>query len=928
MGRAWPTRVYLLLLVAAVMLPLAALHGYVVYTHIASDASKARETVLRFAKLAASDTRHFLFDTEMTLKCVAERDEFQSLTPAGCHPLLKSFADANSDFTAARLVSSDGRVICAADGSPLSAGAARSWPGALPAELFRQKGLSISDLFINPANEHWSIALLYPVPNRADGEAAAVAMPVDLLDHNSVHYRTGLAGGTLPPGSTVTIVTEKGQILARWPDADVWVGRDAKTVPIVRHVLSNPQGYTESVGLDGTRKVYGFTSIAQSTWHLYIGVPSAYVAEPAQRFLLTNVFLIASAVLLIALMTMFFNRRLLRPMQRLADASRDAAGGDLSARVAVEGPAEIQSVTRQFNALLEARAAAEETLYRQKEQAEITLHSIGDAVLTTDAQFNVTYLNPVAEQLTGVPSVEAIGHNLFQVANLVNAVTRETVNKSIEATLEDGYVVSVAENTVLISRTGKEHHVADSAAPLRDQAGNLIGMVIVLRDVTKTRELEQTLSWQAWHDHLTGLINRFEFERRVEQALASARAESRHHVLLYLDLDQFKIVNDTCGHAAGDELLRRLVDVLQPQIRTDDPVARLGGDEFGLLLTDCPIDQALRIADQLRENVQDFRFAWRGRSFTIGVSIGALPITEASGTVAQVMHAADVACYAAKEKGRNRVHLLTPGDHEVSERLGEMQWIDRISTAFEEERFRLYAQPIVPVSDETGDAWSYEILIRMLDENGQVLTPGSFLPAAERYNLMPTIDRWVIRTLFCRLGEHTENELPGMFCINVSGHSLADDRFLDFIIEQFQQHQIAPKMICFEITESAAVANLTRAVHFITVLRAMGCRFALDDFGSGLSSFAYLKTFPVDLLKIDGSFVRQMGGDSFDHAIVKAINQLGHEAGLKTVGEFVETAEILAKLKTLAVDYAQGFGIHKPAPLERWLDNGGDSADT
>jgi diguanylate cyclase (GGDEF)-like protein len=437
--------------------------------------------------------------------------------------------------------------------------------------------------------------------------------------------------------------------------------------------------------------------------------------------------------------------------------------------------------------------------------------------------------------------------------------------------------------------------------------------------------MAQQLSWQASHDALTGLVNRREFENRLRKALEGVARDKHPHALLYVDLDQFKVVNDTCGHVAGDELLRQVSMLLRDRIRESDTLARLGGDEFGVLLTACPQRIAEDIASKLLGTVKEFRFVWQDRTFEIGASIGLAVVADPDESMDSLMSAADMACYAAKDLGRNRVHVYNANDADLSQRHDEMQLVSRITNALDEGRFALYRQKIVPLGERDNGAQHYEILLRMVDEDGQLVPPGAFMPAAERYNLMPTIDRWVIRTFLSefredlrRLASDCRTSTPGMSCfytINLSGASLADDNFLEFIEGELAAHGIPPNVIAFEVTETVAIANLARAVTFMRELRARGCLFALDDFGSGVSSFAYLKNLPVQFLKIDGSFVKDMTDDPIDRAMVSSINEIGHVMGVRTIAEFVEDAETFRELERLGVDFAQGFGIERPQPL-------------
>jgi diguanylate cyclase (GGDEF)-like protein len=472
---------------------------------------------------------------------------------------------------------------------------------------------------------------------------------------------------------------------------------------------------------------------------------------------------------------------------------------------------------------------------------------------------------------------------------------------------------------------GEDIAVASMKAGAHDyiMKGNLARLVpAVKREVREAdtrrahRRAEETIRHLAFHDPLTGLVNRYEFELRLKRAIEDCAIRAKSHALLYLDLDQFKLINDTSGHTAGDELLRQISVVLGQQIRESDTLARLGGDEFGVLLPNCPSDRAREIADKLLRAINDFRFVWAGKSFAIGGSIGLVPITSATTPLIDVLRAADMSCYAAKEQGRNRIHTFTVNDTDMARRHGEMEWATRLRHALDEDRFALFHQMIVPTSDRHDGIARQELLLRLRDENGQLVEPGAFIPAAERFNLMPALDRWVVRNALRHAAQSRGGDAVSstLYFINLSGASLSDDAFYDFIREELNTSRVPPDNLCFEITETAAIANLSRAVSFIKNIRTTGCHFALDDFGSGLSSFSYLKSIPVDYLKIDGAFVKDIVDDPMDHAIVDAINRIGHVVGLRTIAEFVESKAILEAISSLGVDYAQGYHIHRPAP--------------
>jgi len=562
------------------------------------------------------------------------------------------------------------------------------------------------------------------------------------------------------------------------------------------------------------------------------------------------------------------------------------------------------------------RKLLEQQLFEEKELAQVTLQSIADAVITTDASLAIKYLNPVAEEITGWSLEDAQGKALAEVFRVVDETTRESVENPVKKALNSGCIVSLTKDSALITRNGTIVAVDDSAAPIRASDGKIVGAVMVFQDVTHRRNMARQLSWQAAHDALTGLFNRSEFERRLELALSSAKTQNQQHALCYLDLDRFKIVNDTCGHIAGDELLRQVTTLLQSQVRFSDILARLGGDEFGILLEACSLESALRIANRLVQCIQEFRFVWQDKTFQIGVSIGLVVINIDTQNMKTAVSAADAACYVAKNKGRSRVHIYQADHSELARATSEIQWVTRIIQALQENRFCLYYQPIVPTSPTESSGEHYEVLLRLVDEMGNLVLPMAFIPAAERYNVMQAIDRWVIRTLFATQGQHyREVGCDCLYAINLSGASVNDEQFIEFLHEQFTLHQIPPALICFEITETVAISNMGKAPQFIQAVRELGCRFALDDFGSGMSSFIYLKNLPVDYLKIDGSFVKNIVHEPIDLAMVEAINQIGHVMGIKTIAEFVENQDILEKITAIGVDYAQGYGIAQPRPF-------------
>ena len=575
----------------------------------------------------------------------------------------------------------------------------------------------------------------------------------------------------------------------------------------------------------------------------------------------------------------------------------------------------------ELTAQIGERERVEMALGHQQERALVTLESIGDGVITTDVAGVIDYLNPVAEQLTGWPLAEARGRALAEVFGVYEEKSEQPAESPATRCLREGRIVGLPGNTELAHRNGSRFAIEESAAPIRDRHGVTVGVVLAFRDVTQERTLAQKISYQASHDPLTGLINRREFEVRLDRLLFAAGANGHEHALCYFDLDQFKIVNDTCGHIAGDELLRQLAAYLQTKVRGSDCMARLGGDEFGVLLEACSLEKGREIAELLRCSIRDFRFVWEARSYEIGASFGLVPITAGAGSLADVLSAADSACYVAKDQGRNRVHVYEPDDKILAQRSNEMRSVSRLRQALEENRLSLHYQPISALTPALAERDFCEVLLRMRDEDGQFVEPDVFLPAAERYGLMPAVDRWVTRASFAALVAGT-GPCGGTIAVNLSGQSLGDPHFLGFVIEQFERSGIEPRRICFEITETAAIANLSGATRFISTLRAMGCRFALDDFGSGLSSFGYLKNLSVDYLKISGHFVRGIVNDPIDRAMVQSINGIGHVMGLTTIAECVESEAVANVLREIGVDMMQGYYIAHPKPL------GGPGIDT
>ncbi|MCP4981903.1 MAG: EAL domain-containing protein, partial [Gammaproteobacteria bacterium] len=555
--------------------------------------------------------------------------------------------------------------------------------------------------------------------------------------------------------------------------------------------------------------------------------------------------------------------------------------------------------------------------------AEVALRSISDAVITTDVDNNINYMNPVAEQILACTLADARGRGLTDLVKLELQPFGDAILDPVDfyINLTQSNLRQTGINIILKIDAG-QLSVDGNASSLMDSQGQLIGSMLVLRDVSLEQELTNQLVYQASHDSLTGLINRSEFENRVKEALELSRQNDRQNALCYIDLDQFKLVNDTCGHSAGDELLKRLAGVLHNLMQNNDLVARLGGDEFGILLHDCDQAQAQKMAETVREALHEMHFKWDDKIFDVSGSIGLVMINRLSGSLSELLSAADLACYAAKDSGRNVVNVYHADNVEIAEKYRQMQWLPRIREAIKNDEFELAIQSVESMGKDTSPRIIYEFLLRWPQEDGSLVSPGLFIPTAERYDLMRDLDGWVIENAIAAVAQlktRLQHPADQMYTINLSGQSVCDPTLADFIISMLRRFRIDPQSICFEVTETVAIANFSIANEFINSLRGLGCRFALDDFGSGLSSFGYLKQLPLDFLKIDGLFVRDMLDDPVDLAMVRTINDVAKVLKLQTIAEWVEDEATLNSLKSIGIDYAQGFHISRPVMVSEIL---------
>jgi len=550
-------------------------------------------------------------------------------------------------------------------------------------------------------------------------------------------------------------------------------------------------------------------------------------------------------------------------------------------------------------------------------RAQLTLDSIADGLVSTDSQGKIDFLNRTAEQLTGVARQDALGRQLTELVAFVDEHDRRPLPDPVQQCLTSGNRVSLGRRALMLARASDEEYSIElSAAPIRANGSGISGVAVLLHDVTELRGLARQMSYQASHDPLTGLVNRREFERRLGEAMDASRGVQHNHVMCYLDLDRFKAVNDTCGHLAGDNMLREVATLVKDAVRDSDTVGRLGGDEFGILLIGCPLDKARQIAEDVCRAINDYRFVWKDRIFSIGVSIGLVEIGRDSGGQEDVMSAADSACYVAKKRDGSHVHVYSARDEAVARHSGEIVWLQRLQAALKDGLFELYVQPILAARETGAPGPCLEVLLRLRDESGEAAAPAKFMKTAERYRLMSLVDRWVVQTALSALSSGAIRMADGKsLAINLSGQTLGDPTFLEFVVDTLDHTGVPPSQICFEVTETSVIANLDLARRFIGVLHGMGCQFALDDFGNDLGAFANLKSLAMDYIKIDGAFIRNLSRDPVNQAMVAAIVRLARTLDFQLVAEQVEDAASLETARDMGIDFAQGYIIGRPEPL-------------
>ena len=822
--------------------------------------------------------------------------------------------------------------------SPLKLEKIIVYDGTLHKLAVSEHGITISNTDVVPCN-----TLLESEKTPAIAKLLEPHSQICLFDGKPL-LSTLISIGSLKPEGYIQVISDPADMLAKMQHVLGTQIQITSTDGIVLH--QSDEWLTDARGNDN----YHFSRILPAS----NGSPALKISGVAnfhdfnQQLTATRNRIIGFAMVLIALALLFalrIIRKGLKPLKNLESAANSIRHGAFVSVDEYTFP-EIAAQIRSFNKmtqkiqtlienlkievdehkktekeLLAAKQLAEENARSaelQRNFSQLTLQSIIDGVITTDFSGNVTSMNPMAEQLTGWSIDEANGTPISSIMHILDEATRKRIENPI-ANIENRSVLDEPVSAVLIQNdSGIETPVEYIAAPMQSNDSAIIGIVIIIHDESVKRSLNRQLTFQATHDSLTGLINRYELERKLKNILSSPPSESVHNSLCYLDLDQFKLVNDTCGHMAGDELLKQITIMLQERVRNRDSFARLGGDEFGLLLENCDVEQAHSVAEDMIETVKQFNFAWDDYNFTISASIGIVDITDDIHTCAELLSRADSACYMAKESGKNRIQIYTTENDKIITQQRERHWVSKINNALEENRFQLYFQKIEPLQNHDGKFMDHgEILLRMLDKEGGIISPNLFLSAAERYNMISLIDEWVVENTIRWLSTRKQKMLVS---VNLSGKSISDRSFLNLVVTKLKQHKINPELLCFEITETAAISQLTTAIHFMTVLKKLGCTFALDDFGSGLSSFSYLTSLPVDYLKIDGSFVIDIDKDPMHYAMVKSINEVGQVMGIKTIAEYAASDDIINCLKEIGVDQAQGYAVSMPTPLSSMED--------